>query len=73
MAKEYRFSYKCRLCGATFHGSMTTNKELAHNAIIDLLTESPVFHQGVYKETFHQCNADDMGIADIKGVKAYEV
>ena len=73
MAVDYKFEYKCRLCGKVFYPCLTGSKALAHSTIIDLISRNPVYHQGVYKETFHLCNDGDMGVADLQGVKEIEV
>lgn len=63
---DYKFEYKCRLCGEVFSPSFTGSRKIAHDAIIALLCDTdrqvPMYH-------FHMCNENDMGIADLQGVR----
>lgn len=65
----YRFEYKCRLCGEVFYPCGTGDKQKAHDTIIDLICgrtkQVTMYH-------FHLCNENNMGIADLRGVKEYE-
>ena len=62
----YHFTYKCRLCGATFSKSGTSKEQAAMDAIIlaSLGREGDVRMFRV-----HACNTKDYGIADLIGAK----
>lgn len=63
---DYKFEYKCRLCGEVFSPCGTGSKQVAHDTIINLLCG---IERQVSMHHFHMCNADDMGIADLQGVR----
>ena len=66
VAMDYKFEYKCRLCGEVFSPCATGNKQVAHDKIIGMVCGT---ERQLVKYHFHMCNADDMGIADLQGVR----
>lgn len=69
VATDYKFEYKCRLCGKVFSPRGAGSKNVAHNTIINLLCG---IERQVSMHHFHMCNADDMGIADLQGERGNE-
>ena len=67
MAMEYRFTYKCRLCGKEFDNAKTGNKEVAKSELMLFTAE----YSSAYVTRYfpHYCNDNDIGIADFIGVK----
>jgi hypothetical protein len=63
---EFKFVYRCRLCGEVFSPCSTGSKKIAHETIIGLICGN---ERTVCNYHFHMCNEDDMGIAYFQGVK----
>ena len=64
---EYKFVYKCRLCGEVFESGITRNMELAVKDIALIASEK------MTAKYPHDCNLHDIGLADFIGIKGYEV
>jgi len=68
---QYRFIYKCRLCGAEEENPVTGNESLASNALLtvavygkDLTSKSYITLLSV-----HVCSDGSHGIADLQGYR----
>ena len=66
----YKFTYKCRLCGAVFTDGQTGNESIATTNLLCCAFEREA---NISKKTIHFCDDNNKGIADLIGVKAYEV
>ena len=71
MAVKYKITYKCRLCGEEFgQGIINSRKVVVTNmGLVAAGKEAYGFHP-TYP---HHCNETDIGLADLIGVKGYEV
>jgi hypothetical protein len=62
----FNFTYKCRLCGATFSKSGTSNEQAAMDAMILAALGRD---EGERMVRVHPCKPKDYGIADLIGAK----
>ena len=66
MQNEYKFQYKCRLCGEIFESGATRNFEIA---VKEIACVSSGLESCCHILFPHHCNDMDIGMADFIGVK----
>ena len=68
---EYRFIYKCRLCGGTNENTCVGNVVTAQNMLIRACLGNPKIGNQDTVEilTTHICMDGQMGIADLQGYR----
>lgn len=68
--KEYKFTYKCLMCGKEFTDGITGSKEVATREMgLALIGKSTM----IPTTLSHQCEDNNFGVAYFSGIKCCEV
>lgn len=59
---DFRFYYKCRMCGKTYTNSGTGNESIARQYLIEAIVNKP---SNLY--AVHYCDDNRVGVADYIG------
>lgn len=69
---EYQAVFKCRLCGESYVGACTGNKNIALQSLTSACLGLPLQPQAPTMTETHACANGDLGVADFQGFRKVE-